>query len=76
LQTTWPTIDKNDACSDDLAVAIIKIITGNTIPLENHLILPKDLFRLNPKQLEKLRKIKEMCPPHLLIPDRRAREEE
>jgi len=48
----WPPADEIDACNDDLIVAIIEVMVEITIPTENHLILPKDLFRLNPKQLD------------------------
>jgi hypothetical protein len=48
-----PSADEIDACDGNLIVAIIEVAAGNTIPTENHLILSKDLFGLNPKQLEK-----------------------
>jgi hypothetical protein len=34
------------------AVAITEVIAKNMILIESHVILPKDLFRLNPKPLE------------------------
>jgi hypothetical protein len=48
-----PPADEIDVCDGDLVVAIIEVTAGNTIPTENHLISSKDLFGLNPKQLEK-----------------------
>jgi hypothetical protein len=42
--TNWPSTDQIDACNGDLVVAIIEVITENTIPTENHLILLKDLL--------------------------------
>jgi hypothetical protein len=33
-------------------MAVTEVIVGNTIPTENHLISSKDLFGLNPKQLD------------------------
>jgi len=53
MATIWPHADESDACNDDLVEAIIEVIAGNTILIENHLISPKDLFRLNLKQLKK-----------------------
>jgi hypothetical protein len=50
--TNCPFANKIDACNSDLIVAITEVIAGNIIPTENHLILPEDLFGLNPKQLD------------------------
>jgi hypothetical protein len=36
--------DEIDACNGDLVVAIAKVIVGNTILVENHLISPEDLL--------------------------------
>jgi hypothetical protein len=48
MATTWPSADEIDACNGDHVVAIIKVIIGNMILIENHLISPEDLFGLNP----------------------------
>jgi hypothetical protein len=48
----WPPVDEIDACNDDLVMTIAEVIAGITIPTENHLILLKDLFVQNPKQLD------------------------
>jgi hypothetical protein len=40
----WPSTDEIDACNDELVMAIAEVITGNTIPTRNHLILSEDLF--------------------------------
>jgi hypothetical protein len=37
-------VDEIDACNGDLVVAIAKVIEGNTILAENHLISPEDLL--------------------------------
>jgi hypothetical protein len=48
---------KSMSANGYLIMAIMEVITRITIPTENHLILPEDLFGLNPKQLDiKLRK--------------------
>jgi len=61
MATIWPHADESDACNGDLVVAIIEVITGNTILTKNHLISSEDLFGLNLKQLKKkLWKIKEI----------------
>jgi hypothetical protein len=52
--TNWSSADEINACNSDFVVAITEVIVGHTIPTENHLILPKNLFGLNPKTLEKL----------------------
>ena len=44
-------------------MTITEVIVGNTTPTENHLILSEDLFGSNPKQLKKLRGIKESGTP-------------
>jgi len=36
--------DEIDTCNDDLIVVIAKVIAGNTILGEIHLILPEDLL--------------------------------
>jgi hypothetical protein len=57
MATTWPSVNEINAYNDGL-------ITGNTIPTKNHLILLEDFFRLNPKQLEiKLREKRWMPSP-------------
>jgi hypothetical protein len=53
MDTTWPSADEIGTYNGDFVVAIIEVITGNTIPTENHLISLEDLFGLNPKQLKK-----------------------
>jgi hypothetical protein len=50
--TNWPPADEIDACNDDHVVAITEVIARNMIPIENHLISPKYLSGLNPKQLD------------------------
>jgi hypothetical protein len=53
MATTWLPTNEIDTCKGDLVVIITEVIAGNTISTDNHLISPKDLFGLNPKQLEK-----------------------
>jgi hypothetical protein len=67
--TNCPFANKIDACNSDLIVAITEVIAGNIIPTENHLILPEDLFGLNPKQLDIYETVgkKDGSPP-LLVP--------
>jgi len=44
--TNWPPADEIDTCNGDLVEAIIEVIAGHTIPTENHLISPENLFGL------------------------------
>jgi len=46
MATVWLSANEIDACNDDLAVAITKIIKGKKISTKNHLILPVELFGL------------------------------
>jgi hypothetical protein len=39
----WLFADEIGVCNGDLIVAITKVIVGITIPIENHMILSKDL---------------------------------
>jgi hypothetical protein len=45
MTTTKTLANEIDACNSDLVMAIIEVITRNTIPIKNHLTL----FGLNPK---------------------------
>jgi hypothetical protein len=45
--------DEISACNGDLVVTIIEFIIEHTILTKIHLISPKNLFGLNPNQLEK-----------------------
>jgi hypothetical protein len=60
MATTWSSADKIDVYNDDFVMPTTEVVAGNTIPIKSHLILSEDLFRLNPKQLKKLREIKEV----------------
>jgi hypothetical protein len=70
----WPPADEIDACNGNLVVAITQIIAGITIPAKNHLYLPKDLFGLNPKQLD-IKKREKIWVPYPLLSSANAPEE-
>jgi len=40
----WPPADEINTCNGDLIVTITEVITGNTIPTENHLICWKFIW--------------------------------
>jgi hypothetical protein len=74
MATTWLPTNEIDTCKGDLVVIITEVIAGNTISTDNHLISPKDLFGLNPKQLEK-KLWEKRWVPFPSYPGRRAKEE-
>ena len=63
MAINWSSIDKIDACNDDLIVTITEVLTGNKIPTRNRLISPIDLFGLYPKQIGCKNYEKEICVP-------------
>jgi hypothetical protein len=75
--TNWPSADEIDVCNSDLVMAITEVITRNMIATKNHLISLKDLFGLNPKQLdmklwEKRCRTSPPCPRQMHRRGRRA----